>query len=211
MQTDVQLDPITFEVIRNALTEATEEMALALRRSAYSTNIKTRQDFSCAFFDRQLRVIAQAFSQPVHLGSFVELVPRAVRAYGPERLGPGDMLVVNDPYGGGVHLNDITVIAPVFCGASLLGYVANLAHHVDVGGGAPASVGAFREVFQEGVIIPVVKLVASGTIVDDVFRLILAQIRSKRETAGDLRAQIAANVTGTRRLGDLVARLGLDV
>src|SRR5438128_1186998 len=108
------IDPIKFEVIRNALVEATEEMAVALRRSAYSTNIKTRADFSCAFFDRNLRVTAQAFTQPVHLGSFVELVPRAVRAYGPERLQPGDMLITNDPYGGGVHLNDVSVIAPVF-------------------------------------------------------------------------------------------------
>src|SRR3954462_8448451 len=106
-------DPIRFEVIRNAMLAATEEMAITLRRSAYSTNIKTRSDFSCSFFDRALRVVAQAFTQPVHLGSFVELVPRAVRAYGPERLRPGDMLVSNDPYGGGVHLNDITVIAPV--------------------------------------------------------------------------------------------------
>src|SRR5262249_58300200 len=88
--------------------------------------------------------------------------------------------------------------------------VANLTHHVDVGGGAPASIGAFREVFQEGVIIPVVKVVAEGTVVDDVFRLILAQIRSKRETAGDLRAQVAANVTGVRRLGELIDRFGIE-
>ncbi len=207
----IQADPIRLEVFRNALGEATEEMALALRRSAYSTNIKTRNDFSCAFFDRRLRVAAQAFSQPVHLGSFVELVPRAVRAYGAEQLRPGDMLVANDPYGGGVHLNDITVIAPVFADGALFGYVANLAHHVDVGGGAPASIGAFREVFQEGVIIPVVRLVEDGAIVDDVFRLILAQIRSKRETAGDLRAQVAANVTGARRLVALANRFGSDV
>jgi N-methylhydantoinase B len=203
------LDPITFEVVRNGLGAAAEEMALALRRSAYSTNIKTRSDFSCAFFDRQLRVAAQAFTQPVHLGSMVQLVPRAVRAYGAERLQPGDMLITNDPYNGGVHLNDITVIAPVFFEDQLFGYVASLAHHVDVGGGAPASIGAFREVFQEGVIIPVVRLVADGAIVDDVFRLILAQIRSKRETAGDFRAQVAANVTGQRRLAELLRRLGL--
>src|SRR3954452_19939287 len=112
MHADAPLDPVRFEVIRHALVEATEEMAVAMRRSAYSTNIKTRSDFSCAFFDRDLRAVAQAFTQPVHLGSFVELVPRAVRAYGPG-LGPGDMLVANDPYGGGVHLNDVTVIAPV--------------------------------------------------------------------------------------------------
>ena len=203
------IDPIKFEVIRNSLVEATEEMAVALRRSAYSTNVKTRQDFSCAFFDRDLRVVAQAFTQPVHLGSMVELVPRAVRLYGEERLVAGDMLVTNDPYSGGVHLNDITVLAPVHQDGTLVGYVANIAHHVDVGGGAPASVGAFREVFQEGVIIPPVKLVDAGAIAPDVFDLILAQIRSKRETAGDFRAQIAANRAGIRRLLELIARHGL--
>jgi N-methylhydantoinase B len=119
------------------------------------------------------------------------------------------MLITNDPYGGGVHLNDVTIIAPVFAEGSIVGYVANLAHHVDVGGGAPASIGAFREVFQEGVIIPVVRLVERGTIVDDLFRLILAQIRSKRETPGDLRAQIAANRTGERRLLEMSDRLGV--
>ena len=101
-----QTDPIQFEVIRNALLEATEEMAIALRRSAYSTNIKTRADFSCAFFDRQLRPVAQAFTQPVHLGSLTILTPRAVAEYGPENLQAGDAILVNDPYRGGVHLND---------------------------------------------------------------------------------------------------------
>ena len=107
-------DPVRFEVVRNALTSVTEEMATALKRSAYSTNIRTRHDFSCAFFDRELRVTAQAFTQPVHLGSFVELVPRAVREYGDARLRPGDVIVTNDPYCGGVHLNDITMIMPAF-------------------------------------------------------------------------------------------------
>jgi N-methylhydantoinase B len=203
-------DPVRFEVVRNALTNVAEEMATSLRRSAYSTNIRTRQDFSCAFFDRHLRVTAQAFTQPVHLGSFVELVPRAVREYGVDRLSPGDVIVVNDPYGGGSHLNDITMISPAFFQAELIGYVANLAHHTDVGGGAPASIGAFREVFQEGVIVPAVKLVSRGILVDDVFRLILAQMRSKRETGGDLRAQIAANITGERRLAEVFGRFGTD-
>jgi N-methylhydantoinase B len=204
----VALDPITFEVIRNALVAATDEMVLALRRSAYSTNIKTRSDFSCAFFDAELRAVAQGFTQPVHLGSMVEQTPRAVRDYGAENLGPGDVLITNEPFPGGVHLNDVSLISPVHAGGELLGYVANLAHHVDVGGGAPASVGAFREVFQEGVIVPPVKLVEAGRIVPDVFALILAQIRSKHETAGDFRAQIAANNTGVRRLQALVARHG---
>jgi N-methylhydantoinase B len=204
------VDPITFEVIRNALVAATDEMVLALKRSAYSTNIKTRSDFSCAFFDAQLRSVAQGFAQPVHLGSMVEQVPKAVLAYGPENLGPGDVIVTNDPHPSGVHLNDVSLISPVHHDGELLGYVANLAHHVDVGGGAPASIGAFREVFQEGVIIPPVKIVRGGKIVDDVFRLVLAQIRSKHETAGDFRAQIAANTTGVRRVQALVQRHGID-
>jgi len=202
-------DPIKFEVIRNALLEATEEMAIALRRSAYSTNIKTRADFSCALFDRQMQPVAQAFAQPNHLGSLGRSVPHVLSAYGPEKLGPGDAILANDPYLRGVHLNDITLISPIYHSDELVGYVASLAHHVDVGGGAPASVGAFREVYQEGIIIPPVKLVQNGQIVDDVFRLVLAQIRSKRETAGDLRAQIAANNTGIRRIAALVERVGL--
>ena len=205
-----QVDPIQFEVIRNALVGATEEMAIALRRSAYSTNIKTRADFSCAFFNRRLEAVAQAFTQPVHLGSLKVLIPVAIREYGPENLGPGDAILVNDPYRGGVHLNDITLISPVFHRDTLLGYVASLAHHVDVGGGAPASIGAFQEVFQEGIIIPPVKLVEGGKVVQDVFAIILAQIRSKHETAGDFRAQIASNNTGIRRLDALAEHVGLE-
>jgi N-methylhydantoinase B len=204
------MDAIAFEVIRNALVAATDEMVLALRRSAYSTNIKTRSDFSCAFFDAELRAVAQGFTQPVHLGSMVEQTPRAIRDYGAHNVGPGDVLITNEPFPSGVHLNDVTLISPVYTDSELLGYVANLAHHVDVGGGAPASVGSFREVFQEGVIVPPVKIVAGGRIVPDVFALILAQIRSKHETAGDFRAQIAANNTGVRRLQALVARHGRE-
>ena len=203
-------DPIKFEVIRNALIEATEEMTIALRRSAYSTNIKTRADFSCAFFDRELQPVAQSFTQPVHLGSLSQSVPRVIREYGPENLGPGDAILSNDPYLGGVHLNDITLISPVYYNDQLFGYVANLAHHVDVGGGAPASIGAFREVFQEGVIISAVKMVEGGEINPDVFRLVLAQIRSKHETAGDFRAQVASNNTGVRRLTALLDRMGAE-
>lgn len=205
------MDPILFQVLASALVEATEEMAIALKRSAYSTNIKTRHDFSCAFFDRALRTVAQASGQPVHLGSLSESVPRVVRMYGPENLGAGDGILFNDPYMGGVHLNDITLISPVYADDVLIGYVANLAHHVDVGGGAPGSIGAFREVFQEGVIVPGVKLVKQGKLDDDIFRLVLAQIRSKRETAGDFRAQVSANITGIKRIGALAERYGVDV
>ena len=162
-----KINLIEFEVIKSALTQIAEEMAIALRRSAYSTNVKTRQDFSCALFDKNIRPISQAFTQPVHLGSFVELLPNSVKAYGEKNLEPGDMIVVNNPFGGGSHLNDITVFSPVHYKSSLIGYVATLAHHVDVGGGAPASIGPFKEIFQEGIIIPPVKLVSRGKINDD--------------------------------------------
>ncbi len=140
MQTPAQVDPIKFEVIRNALVEVTEEMAIALRRSAYSTNIKTRADFSCVFFDRQLRPVAQAFAQPVHLGSLSRSVPAVIQAYGPENLGPGDTLVTNDPYLRGVHLNDITLISPdgerthrvqADCDADLWSMAERLQCHLD--------------------------------------------------------------------------------
>ncbi len=205
-----RIDPIQFEVVRSALTQVAEEMAAALRRSAYSTNVKTRQDFSCAFFDRNGRPISQAFTQPVHLGSFVELIPTSIKSYGAENLDPGDMLVVNNPFGGGSHLNDVTVFGPVHHNGELVGYVASLAHHVDVGGGAPASIGPFQEIFQEGIIIPPVKLVKKGEMNEDVFKLILAQIRSKRVTTGDFRAQVASNTVGARRLVDLVEKYGVD-
>ncbi len=208
MSSETPIDPISFEVIRNSLVEATEEMASALRRSAYSTNIKTRHDFSCAIFDLKMRTVAQSFSQPNHLGSLVETIPRALNAYGISDLHEGDALLVNLPYTGGVHLNDITLISPVFHQEALVGYVASLAHHVDVGGGAPASIGAFREIYQEGIIIPPVKFVRGGEINRDVFDLVLAQVRAKRETAGDFRAQIAANNTGIRRLTSLLDRMG---
>ena len=209
-QLSTRIDPIRFEVIRNALVEATEEMASALRRSAYSTNIKTRHDFSCAIFDLKLRTVAQSFSQPNHLGSLVETVPRALASYGPDNLDEGDGILVNMPYTGGVHLNDITLISPVYYEGTVVGYVASLAHHVDVGGGAPASIGAFREIFQEGIIIPPVKFVRGGEINRDVFDLVLAQVRAKRETAGDFRAQIASNTTGIRRVTALLDRMGQD-
>src|SRR5256712_87300 len=117
------IDPVRFEVLRNALTAVTEEMGATLRRAAYSTNIKTRGDFSCAFFDRELHTIAQAFAQPSHLGSLAHIVPRAIRAYGAEHLEPGDGILINDPYLGGVHLNDITLITPVFQAGAVFGYV----------------------------------------------------------------------------------------
>jgi N-methylhydantoinase B len=202
------IDPVRFEVIRNALLAITEEMGATLRRAAYSTNIKTRGDFSCAFFDKELRTIAQAFAQPSHLGSLAHIVPRAITAYGAGDLAPGDGILVNDPYLGGVHLNDITLITPVFHGGSLFGYVANIAHHVDVGGGAPGSIGVSSEIYQEGLVIPPVRFVHGGRIDRDLFAMIRSNFRGTREISGDFRAQTAANRLGAQRIEALAAQHG---
>jgi N-methylhydantoinase B len=200
------MDPVTFEVMRNALLNMTEEMALTVRRAAFSTNIKTRADFSCAFFDTELRCIAQSFSQPPHLVSMSTITPAAIREFGADALEPGDALIVNDPHRGSSHLNDITIIAPVDVGATRLGYVANMAHHVDVGGSSPASLGVNRELCQEGIILPPTRLARRGQIDDNVLKLILANIRAPRETNGDLRAQLAATFVGNKRMAAQLER-----
>ena len=198
--------PVTFEVLRNALLNVTEEMSVTIRRAAYSTNIKTRSDFSCAFFDSELRCVAHSFAQPAHLIAMSSIVPIAMRGIGIENAASGDSFVVNDPHLGSSHLNDITVITPVDVDGSRVGYLANMAHHVDVGGAAPASLGVSRELLQEGIILPPVRLARRGRIDENVFRIILANIRAPRETGGDLRAQMSANVVGERRIADLVRR-----
>jgi N-methylhydantoinase B len=202
------IDPVRFEVIRNALLAITEEMGATLRRAAYSTNIKTRGDFSCAFFDRRLRTVAQAFAQPSHLGSLAHIVPRAIAAYGAENLRPGDGILINDPYLGGVHLNDITLISPAFHEGEIFGYLANIAHHVDVGGGAPGSIGVSNEIYQEGMVIPPIRFVKEGQIDRDIFALIRSNFRGTKEISGDFRAQTAANRLGRQRLQALLDKYG---
>jgi N-methylhydantoinase B len=192
------------------MTAVADEMCLVLAKSAYSTNIKTRLDLSCAVLDRSGRVIGQSTAQPCHISAMNIIVANAVERYGADNLSPGDHLVVNDPYQGGVHLNDVVVLAPIFFGGEIQGYVANLAHHVDVGGSAPGSLAAHEEVYQEGLIFPIVKIAEGGRMHRDTFKLIMANIRSKKETAGDFRAQIAANNLGIRRMIELFERYGLD-
>ena len=202
------MDPIRFEVLRSAFVAASDEMGEALRRSAYSTNIKTRADFSCALFDSELRLIAQSFSQPVHLASMSRMIPTAVRRYGQDKLEPGDALVMNHPYLGAVHLNDVAIIAPFVRDGKLLGYAATIAHHVDIGGYAPGGYCISTELYQEGIIIPPVKIVSRGEILRDTFDLILANLRAPKQSAGDFRAQIAASLLGQRRMGEIIDRFG---
>jgi N-methylhydantoinase B len=204
------LDPVTFEVLRHALLAIVEEMGATLRRAAYSTNIKTRGDFSCALFDRHCRVVVQAFAQPSHLGSLTHIVPHAVAKYGSDKLRSGDGLLTNDAYTGGVHLNDITLISPVFAEGELFGFFANIAHHVDVGGRVPGSIGISKDIYEEGLIIPPVRFVKDGVIDENVFALIRGNLKNVHEVAGDFRAQTAANRLGVRRLEELLSRYGRD-
>jgi N-methylhydantoinase B len=204
------MDSIEFEVMRRALEAASDEMCVALARASYSTNIKTRLDLSCALLDREGRVIGQSAAQPCHIAAMNLIVPAAIRSYGAENLEPGDQLVTNDPYQGGVHLNDIVVLAPIFHRGRIIGYAANLAHHVDVGGAYAGSLAASREIYQEGLIFPVVKIASRGDLATDVFKMFVANVRAKKETAGDFRAQIAANVLGARRLVEICERFAID-
>jgi N-methylhydantoinase B len=209
MALDEPFDPVTLEVIRAALTGIAEEAGVALRRTAYSPNIKERVDCSTALFDPDGQLVAQAEHIPVHLGSMPASVEAAVGAF-PD-LRPGDQVLLNDAFAGGTHLPDWTLVAPVFEGERLLGFAANRAHHADVGGAVPGSMPAgATDIFQEGLRIPPVRLWRGGTEDRDVLALLLANTRTPAERIGDMRAQAAANNLSTRRLRELAGALGPD-
>jgi N-methylhydantoinase B len=206
----LMVDSTTVEVIKGALIYAAEEMGIALRKSAYSPNIKERMDHSCALFDGRRRLVAQAEHIPVHLGSMALAVREGLNNYHGS-LEDGDIILLNDPYISGTHLPDLTLIAPVYHGDELLGYAANKAHHTDVGGKAPGSIaGDSTELYQEGLIIPPVRFVHKGRLDPDIASLIRSNVRTPETQMGDLRAQIAANNTGARRLLELVDEYGLE-
>lgn len=204
-------DPIELEIFKNLYHSIAEEMGAALRRTAFSPNIKERRDYSCAVFEADGQVIAMGDHMPVHLGSMPMSVRAAIEA-GPMQ--PGDIVMLNDPFRGGTHLPDITLVAPVFI--QRVGkarpdfYVASRAHHADVGGAYPGSMGLCREIYQEGVRIPPVKLMRSGVTDRDVLAMLLNNVRTPQEREGDLGAQIAACHTGAERLREVCARYGLD-
>lgn len=200
-------DAVTLEVFRHLFQALAEEMGAALRRASYSPNIKERRDYSCALFDADARPVAMGDHMPVHLGAMPMSVTAALDDLGP--LGDGDVALLNDPFRGGTHLPDLTTIRAVHGpDGTLLGYVAARAHHSDVGGIAPGSMPLAREIVQEGLRIPPVLLVRGGRPQDDVRRMILANVRTPEERAGDLDAQLAALHTGRTRLLDMVERRG---
>ncbi len=206
-----KLDPITVEVIKSSLIYASEEMGIAVRNSAYSPNIKERLDHSCALFDRHARLIAQAEHIPVHLGSLPWGLRRTLETIAHEDgpLHEGEMWVVNDPYISGTHLNDVTVIRPIFLRGSLAGFAANKAHHTDVGGMVPGSMSAdAQDLFAEGLVVPPMRLVQNDRDVAATIALFRANSRTPSARSGDLRAQTAGNYTGERRFLELCERYG---
>ena len=215
-------DPVELEVFKNLYHSIAEEMGAALRRTAFSPNIKERRDYSCAVFDSAGQVIAMGDHMPVHLGSMPMSVAAAVEAC---VLEPADMVMLNDPFRGGTHLPDITLVMPVYLDLAVESsgrgrplhsqtskpnfYVASRAHHADVGGMYPGSMGPCREIYQEGLRIPPVKIMRKGKIVADVLALLLNNVRTPEEREGDLGAQIAACQTGARRLQEICDRYGI--
>ncbi|HKV80149.1 MAG TPA: hydantoinase B/oxoprolinase family protein [Candidatus Sulfotelmatobacter sp.] len=217
-------DPIELEIFKNLYHSIAEEMGAALRRTAFSPNIKERRDYSCAVFDSDGQVIAMGDHMPVHLGSMPMSVQAAIEA-GPMQ--PGDVVMLNDPFRGGTHLPDITLVAPVFVQTRGRArperrrrvarghthpdfYVASRAHHADVGGAYPGSMGLCREIYQEGVRIPPVKLMRAGATDRDVLAMLLNNVRTPEEREGDLGAQIAACHTGAERLREVCGRYGIQ-
>ncbi len=199
------IDPITLEVLKNAVIGAAEEMNAALIRTAYSPNIKERRDCSCDLFDAQGQMIAQAENIPVHLGAMPFSVKAALEQF--KEFAPGDVIVLNDPFAGGAHLPDITFVTPIFIERELIGFAANRAHHADVGGMRPGSIaGDATEIYQEGLRIPPVKLWRAGQLDRDLWSMILANVRTPHEREGDLRAQYAANEIGRQRMIEITQR-----
>ncbi len=202
-------DPIELAIFKSAFHAIAEEMGVALRRTAFSPNIKERRDYSSAVFDRHGNVIAMGDDMPVHLGS----MPMSVRACLDKlALERDDIAILNDPYDGGTHLPDITLVMPVFTDGSSkpMFYVANRAHHADVGGTYPGSMGLCSEIWQEGIRIPPVKLVARGVLNEGLIQLILSNVRTPREREGDLTAQIGACRIGVERVTELIEKYGME-
>src|SRR5580693_5493968 len=201
------VDPTRLEIFKNIFHSVAEEMGAALRRSAFSPNIKERRDYSCAVYDADGQVLAMGDHMPVHLGSMPASVAAVRAAFA---LHAGDIALLNDPFAGGTHLPDLTMVMPIFLPRNRRPsfYVANRAHHADVGGALAGSMGPAREIFQEGIRIPPVKIFRRGELNAEVMALLLANVRTPAEREGDLAAQIAACRTGERRLIEIVAKYG---
>jgi N-methylhydantoinase B len=205
-----KVDPITFSVVAGALLSLAREMETTLRNASLSPIINIGKDFSCALFTADAQLVTQACNCPGHVGSMHFAVLSCLDAFGSEGISEGDMYLLNDPYRGGTHLPDITLIAPIFFRGELLMFAGNRAHHSDVGGSVPGSFPLSREIFEEGVRFPPVKYMSRGRRAESILDILLANVRSPREVEGDLEAQFAANHAGARAFIELVRKFGRD-
>ncbi len=206
------IDPITTDVIGHRFQAATDEMLVTLVKTAFSPNIKERRDCSAGCFDLHGDLISLGASSPIHLSSLMGMVQNITRRFPPDTIRPGDMYLTNDPYvGGGSHLPDLTLTSPVFVDGQLVAFVANTAHHSDIGGKAAGSESAdCTSIFQEGLRLPPVKLMAGGELRQDILDILLLNSRTPRHREGDMNAQIASNLIGVRRVEDVFRRFGLE-
>lgn len=205
------IDAVTLEVMRNAFQSVAEEMGAALVRTALSPNIKDRRDCSTGIYSPTGELIAQAEHIPLHLGLMPSVVKSTLAIFPVETLAPGDAIVTNDPYISGSHLPDICVMSPLFEAGRCVGILANLAHHVDIGGIAPGGMPTIAtEIFQEGIRIPPVRIRKGGRLDEELLSLIVTNVRTGRESRGDFQAQLAANNVGERRLREIVVKYGVD-
>ncbi len=203
----MQMNPVELSIFTNRMNAVCDEMGAVLQRAAFSPNIRDRLDFSCAVFDAGGELCAQAAHIPVHLGSMAYAMRDIVQQI---EWQAGDMVVVNDPYLGGTHLPDVTLIAPVFIGNRLAGYVVNRAHHADIGAHTPGSMPISRSLAEEGIVIPPQHLLRQGKLNQSLMQQILAATRNQRIGEGDFAAQISANRTGVRRLSQLIEQIDLE-
>ncbi|RQD76532.1 MAG: hydantoinase B/oxoprolinase family protein [Candidatus Syntrophonatronum acetioxidans] len=205
------IDAATLEVMRNALQSIAEEMGVTLIRTALSPNIKDRKDCSTAIYTPDGRLVAQAEHIPLHLGLMQSVVKEVLKAYPREKLSPGDALIINDPYISGSHLPDVCIFMPVFYQEEIIAIMANLAHHVDVGGMTPGSTPSnSTSIFQEGIRIPPVKIMKKGKLDEEIMEILSRNVRTSFEFNGDIRAQIAANAVGMKRFLELIDRYGKE-
>ena len=204
-----EIDPATFEVVKNALYAAAEEMKVVLAKTAYSPLLKVAGDYSCGLFDVRGEMVAQGPDLPIHLGSMPLAVKAVIRAF--PGFEPGDVFIHNDPYFGGSHLPDVNVVTPAFHDGTLLGFACVRAHWPDIGSATPGSYGATTEIYGEGLRLPPVRLYAAGVLNRDVEQIIFTNVRTPEERRGDLRAQIAANRRGATRLGELAQKHGVGL
>ena len=203
-------DPITLELVKNALDAIVDEMAIALVRTAYSNNLKNSMDMSCALCDAQGRLIAQGLTLPLHLGSVPDAMAAVTRKFA-GKVRPGDVFILNDPFEGGTHLPDFYILKPIHVGSDLVGWSASIGHQLDVGGKTPGGNGCdATEIFQEGLRIPPVRLYDRGEPAEAVFDFIDKNVRVPRQVLGDVRSQVAACLTGERGYLALLGRHGRE-